>query len=166
MSDERRTVSGDQVRVLANPLRIRILYALAAGEATAAQVADSLGESRGNVHYHIQKLYRAGLVDLVRQEKRGGVLEQYYHAAPPHYQHEVPAPGYATGSKELQTWLSRTPEEVQQLITLLEHLVVDWERAPSAEPDRAQTWTLRVQFLPQDEQEGDAGAGGEGRRDE
>lgn len=63
-----------QYLLVAHPLRIRILHALAGAELTAAQVADSLGETRGNVHYHIQKLHQGGLLELVRTEPHGGRL--------------------------------------------------------------------------------------------
>src|SRR5215212_5411867 len=55
--------SGEQLRALAHPIRIRILEALASGPGTASTLARELGESSGATSYHLRALHRAGLVD-------------------------------------------------------------------------------------------------------
>jgi DNA-binding transcriptional ArsR family regulator len=62
---ERRIVSLDarQLRVLAHPLRWRILGSLRAdGPATASILGDRLGESSGQTSYHLRQLAKVGLV--------------------------------------------------------------------------------------------------------
>jgi leucyl aminopeptidase (aminopeptidase T)/DNA-binding transcriptional ArsR family regulator len=69
-----------QVRALSHPERARILNYLVEREATAAQVADALGSTRGGTHYHIRELHKARLVEIVSREERGAGLEKYYRA--------------------------------------------------------------------------------------
>ncbi len=69
-----------QLRAVSHPERSRILNFLVGREATAAQVADALGGTRGGVHYHIRELLKAGLLEIVSKSESGGVLEKYYRA--------------------------------------------------------------------------------------
>lgn len=61
-------VIADRFRVLAEPMRIRVLDRLRAGEATVGALAESLGTSQQNVSKHLGVLARAG---LVAREKNG-----------------------------------------------------------------------------------------------
>lgn len=143
-----------QIKLLTNPLRIRILHALVREEQTAAQVADALCESRGNVHYHIKKLHQAGLLSLSRTEANGGILERYYRAETVHFR-RADADAPASGSRPVgaRTWISRTPEEITALMEALLALLGTWEAAPSREPDRARTWRVDVRLTVQDGEE-------------
>jgi len=49
-------------RVLAEPMRIRILDRLRAGEASVQELADALGASQQNVSKHLAVLHEAGIV--------------------------------------------------------------------------------------------------------
>ncbi|MEK5060753.1 helix-turn-helix domain-containing protein [Paenibacillus urinalis] len=81
MSDNNMlNVSIEQSKLLGNALRVKIIGQLTTTPRTAKQVADLLGESGGNVHYHITKLYEGGLLDLVEEKKIGGVTEKYYQS--------------------------------------------------------------------------------------
>jgi len=66
MPAERRTLHPDarQLRVLAHPLRSRLLGALRFhGPATATQLAARLGTNSGATSYHLRQLADAGLVE-------------------------------------------------------------------------------------------------------
>ncbi|GAA0373792.1 ArsR/SmtB family transcription factor [Bacillus horti] len=78
MNDQMMPVSIEQSKLLGNPLRIKIIGALYGTAKTSKQVATQIGESPGNVHYHVQKLYQGGLIDLVEEKRVGGVIEKYY----------------------------------------------------------------------------------------
>lgn len=78
MNDRQLNVSIEQAKLLGNALRIKIISQLLAKPKTAKQVADLLGHSAGNVHYHIRKLYEGGLLELVEEKQFGGVTEKYY----------------------------------------------------------------------------------------
>jgi DNA-binding transcriptional ArsR family regulator len=70
----------EQLRALADPLRTRILEALARQPKTTSQLAEMFGETNNKLHYHVHELERFGLIKLVEKRERGGVLEKYYRA--------------------------------------------------------------------------------------
>lgn len=61
-------IIAERFRVLAEPMRIRILDALRDDEATVGELAEQLGTSQQNVSKHLGVLTRARLVE---REKRG-----------------------------------------------------------------------------------------------
>ena len=69
----------DQIKVLADPLRIRILEAFCQ-ERTTKQVADFLGEKATKLYHHVDALERVGLVALSRTRPNRGTVEKYYLA--------------------------------------------------------------------------------------
>ena len=69
----------DQMKVLADPLRIRILEAFCA-ERTTKQVAELLGEKPTKLYHHVDTLERVGLIALSRTRQNRGTLEKYYLA--------------------------------------------------------------------------------------
>jgi DNA-binding transcriptional ArsR family regulator len=69
----------DQVKVLADPLRVRILESLCE-ERTTKQVADFLGERPTKLYHHVDALEKAGVIRLTRTRQNRGTLEKYYLA--------------------------------------------------------------------------------------
>jgi predicted ArsR family transcriptional regulator len=66
MADELRQVYLDpkQIRVLAHPLRLRLVGELRLdGPATATRLAEALGTNTGATSYHLRQLAEAGLVE-------------------------------------------------------------------------------------------------------
>lgn len=78
MYEKPLNISIEQAKLLGNALRVKIISQLIDKPKTAKQVADLLGHSGGNVHYHIKKLYEGGLLELVEEKQVGGVVEKYY----------------------------------------------------------------------------------------
>jgi DNA-binding transcriptional ArsR family regulator len=70
----------DQVRVLADPLRLRILEQLCVEARTTKQVAQRLGEKPTKLYHHVEALERVGLIRLVRTRQNRGTIEKYYLA--------------------------------------------------------------------------------------
>ncbi len=70
----------EQMRALAEELRIRIIEALGQQAMTAKQVATLLDEAPAKVHYHLHELEKVGLVNLVDIREKGNMLEKYYRA--------------------------------------------------------------------------------------
>jgi DNA-binding transcriptional ArsR family regulator len=70
----------EQMRALADALRLRVLELLAHRAMTATQLSAALGEQPAKVHYHVRELERVGLVALVETREKGGILEKYYRA--------------------------------------------------------------------------------------
>lgn len=69
----------EQVRVLADPLRMRILEALCR-ERTTKQVADAIGEKPTKLYHHVEALERVGLIEMTRTRQNRGTLEKYFLA--------------------------------------------------------------------------------------
>jgi predicted ArsR family transcriptional regulator len=82
MADELRHVRLDarQIRVLAHPLRARLLGRLRLdGPATATRLAEALGTNTGATSYHLRQLADAGLV--VEEQGAGRGRERWWRAA-------------------------------------------------------------------------------------
>jgi DNA-binding transcriptional ArsR family regulator len=69
-----------QVKVLAHPLRVRILEELCTAERTTKQVAQRLGEKPTKLYHHVEALERVGLIRLARTRQNRGTIEKYYMA--------------------------------------------------------------------------------------
>lgn len=86
----------EQLRVIADPLRIRILDTLVARALTVTQLGKQLGESPAKLHYHVRELERVGMVRQVATRDKEGILEKYYRAVarsystPPNLLQSVP----------------------------------------------------------------------------
>jgi DNA-binding transcriptional ArsR family regulator len=72
--------SPEQLRAIADPLRMRIVERLVGKPMTLTQLGGDLGQTTAKMHYHVHEMERAGLVKLVEKRERGGVLEKYYRA--------------------------------------------------------------------------------------
>jgi|SRR5687768_532121 len=70
----------EQMKVLADPRRIRILELLGDEARTTKQVAEILGEPPTRLYHHVAALERVGLIRLVRTRQSRGALEKYYSA--------------------------------------------------------------------------------------
>lgn len=70
----------EQVRVLADPLRLRIVERLCEEEATTKQVAQALGEKPTKLYHHVEALERIGLIRQTRTRRNRGTLERYYRS--------------------------------------------------------------------------------------
>jgi len=68
----------EQVRAMADELRIRIVDQLVIQPMTVTQVGEALGVHPNKIHYHVRELERAGLVRLVETREKSGILEKYY----------------------------------------------------------------------------------------
>lgn len=88
-NNQRLSVSVEQAKLLGNTLRVKILGMLLDTPKTSKQVATQIGESPGNVHYHIQQLFQGKLIDLVEEKRVGGVVEKYYLARARSFESDV-----------------------------------------------------------------------------
>lgn len=80
MKSVHRLTSLQQLKALADPLRLRVLEAFVRQAATTKQVADLLGEHATKLYHHVQILEEAGMLRLVRTRKNRGTVEKYYRA--------------------------------------------------------------------------------------
>ena len=68
----------EQMRGVADELRMRIMGVLSHQALTATQLAERLKEAPAKIHYHVRELERLKLVKLVETREKGGILEKYY----------------------------------------------------------------------------------------
>lgn len=73
-------VTLEQQKLISSPLRAKIIYLLSKKEMTAKQVADELEKTTGSIHYHIQQLYNAGILELTGTNNNKGIIEKYYRS--------------------------------------------------------------------------------------
>lgn len=72
------TVSVDQLKILSDPSRLRILTLLMDREMSISGIAKALGLSPATVHHHVNQLLQARLILPTRSELRGNLVEKYY----------------------------------------------------------------------------------------
>lgn len=149
-------ITEKQETLLMNATRIRILRALAHTSLTAKQVADKLGGSKGNVHYHVQRLLDGGLLDLVETREVAGILEKYYRAkaaiytrgqatdgAVPTAEWEQLNPGDI--GRHVVTRLMLTPQQRRQFHADVVALLERWEDATiRVDADEAKEYSIDV----------------------
>ena len=70
----------EQMRGVADELRMRIMGVLSHQALTATQLAERLKEAPAKIHYHVRELERLKLVKLVETREKGGILEKYYRS--------------------------------------------------------------------------------------
>jgi DNA-binding transcriptional ArsR family regulator len=110
----------EQLRVLADPLRMRILEQLVQRPMTMSQLGDAFGESTAKMHYHVRELEKFGFIKLVEKRERGGFIEKYYRAVakdvrvPPELLHASPTSELA---KPIQDYFEKVSREVLRSIT-------------------------------------------------
>ncbi|MEO8970514.1 MAG: helix-turn-helix domain-containing protein [Ktedonobacteraceae bacterium] len=68
----------EQLRAIADGLRIRIIEMLQEQPMTVTQLGDAMGEAPAKIHYHVRELEKVGLLKLVETREKGGILEKYY----------------------------------------------------------------------------------------
>lgn len=70
----------EQLSVLANPRRQKILGEFIEEARTTKQVADRLGEPPTRLYHHVDALVKHGLLVLERESPKRGTTEKYYRA--------------------------------------------------------------------------------------
>lgn len=68
----------EQLRAIADELRLRILDHVCHEPLTVTQLGERLGIAPAKAHYHVRELERVGLVRLVATRENRGILEKYY----------------------------------------------------------------------------------------
>jgi DNA-binding transcriptional ArsR family regulator len=67
-----------QVKVLAHPMRMRILAVLREEPLSPKQAAERLGEKPTRLYHHFAALERVGLIELAATRQRRGAVERLY----------------------------------------------------------------------------------------
>jgi len=70
----------EKFQLLADDSRRKIIFLLRATEMTVSQIASTLEVTPQAIYHHIKKLQKADLVQVVREERVGHLIESYYRA--------------------------------------------------------------------------------------
>lgn len=83
MEKEKVLTTLDQIKAYSDPYRIEILFSFKKFDrpATCKEIADSMGEVPAKVHYHIKKMEKAGVLNLVYTKNINGIVAKYYEPA-------------------------------------------------------------------------------------
>ncbi len=71
MSQEALVLIADRFRVLAEPLRLRLINLLRAGELTVTELTNACGSSQPNVSKHLRVLTDSG---ILKRDQRGNTV--------------------------------------------------------------------------------------------
>ncbi|MBM7095345.1 helix-turn-helix domain-containing protein [Bacillus sp. H-16] len=134
-------ISIGQAKLLGSALRVKIISQLIDEPKTSKQVANLIGESPGNVHYHIKKLHDGGLLELVEEKKLGGVVEKYYRSVASRFHSPEGAtdPALEEGFKSKDSSftsvrLQLSPEQRKDFHEEVMDLLEKWVKRTAAEP--------------------------------
>ncbi len=70
----------EQIRLLADPLKLRILRAFAKDPRTTKQVAAAIGENVTKLYRHVDALHDAGLLEIAEERQKRGTIERTFRA--------------------------------------------------------------------------------------
>lgn len=70
----------EQVRLLADPLKLRLLQAFAESAKTTKQAAAELGERVTKLYRHVDALHDSGLLVVVGEKQKRGTIERTFRA--------------------------------------------------------------------------------------
>ncbi len=67
------------IKAIAHPKRIDILKAFNNLPLSAKQLSQMLDEPDAKINYHIKTLYNVGILELVEEKIKSGIVEKYYY---------------------------------------------------------------------------------------
>lgn len=68
----------EEVNIVSDPIRLKIIMTLGATPKTAQDLSDALGVSRSKIHYHLKILEQNGIVEVVDTEIINGITQKYF----------------------------------------------------------------------------------------
>ena len=80
MKDTHKIRDLDEVRLLSDPLKLRLLQAFAESAKTTKQAAAELGESVTKLYRHVDALHDSGLLEVVEEKQKRGTIERTFRA--------------------------------------------------------------------------------------
>lgn len=86
------------IKAIAHPRRIDILNAFDSTPLSAKQLSQLLNEPHAKINYHIKTLYKVGVLDLVEEKVKSGILEKYYYPTAKHIVIERKALNFKTNT--------------------------------------------------------------------
>lgn len=125
----------EQDKLLESALRIKIMHTLSGEPLTSKQVAEKLNKTPGNIHYHIIKLYEGGLLELVRTEAAGGIIQKFYRSRGTMFRSEALSSFQFRKEERIEHFITRltlSPSELAGFHQELLELITSWESKVTA----------------------------------
>ena len=69
----------DCIKAIAHPRRVDILKTFNKERLSAKQLSEILDEPHAKINYHIKTLYNVGILQLVEEKIKSGIVEKYYY---------------------------------------------------------------------------------------
>jgi len=107
----------DQIKAISQVYRLDIIDAFNNEEATAKMISERLNESHAKINYHIKILVKVGILKLVREKIKLGIVEKYYLPIAKKY---VVDSGSLNSNKEMTKTLNKVS------VAFFEHLSKDF----------------------------------------
>lgn len=114
----------DCVKAIAHPRRIDILNAFKSEPLSAKQLSEMLDEPHAKINYHIKTLYNVGILELVEEKIKSGIVEKYYYPT---------ANNVVMSRKIIEYTLDEKSEDGQVSISDFENTVENFYNAVDAE---------------------------------
>ncbi|WP_053364839.1 winged helix-turn-helix domain-containing protein [Bacillus sp. FJAT-27245] len=135
----------EQQKLISTPLRVKIIYLLCEEAMTAKQVADELGKTAGSIHYHVQQLYKGGILDLVETRENKGIIEKYYRSKATQFNLNTNDPE-RKGIRTKAISLEFTDEELADFEEEYDNLLEKWLKKTVAHKEGRTSFTLSLEF--------------------
>lgn len=143
--EEHVRLDSRQLRVLAHPLRSRLLSALRLdGPATATGLAAAIGSNTGATSYHLRQLAAAGLV--VEETGQGHGRERWWRAA--HHSHGWESRDVAGDADDRAAAIWLTEYQVRLFTEMIAGWVRDHHSHPPAWRDAAEVSDFGLRLPP------------------
>ena len=78
MKDVLKIKNLEQIRLLSDPFKLKLIQSFAEDEKTAKQVATELGESVTRLYRHVDALAEAGLIEVCSETRKRGTIERTF----------------------------------------------------------------------------------------
>jgi DNA-binding transcriptional ArsR family regulator len=156
----------EQVKILADPLRLRILRLFCEEPRTTKQVAALLEEKPTRLYHHVDALENAGLITLHHTRPNRGTLEKYYLAVARSFRADADlfagdsveegTEWWAVGAGLLEDTAAelrrlgasgKTEEETIESATLMKVAIQATRQEIKEVQDRVATWVEEIQEL-------------------
>ncbi len=156
-----KEISVEQAKLLGNATRVKIISTIVDTPRTAKQVATILGQTPGNVHYHMKLLYEGGLIELVETKEINGITEKYYQSKGKWFDGgpDTTDPALAENFKsdfstKLNLRLHLTEIERSQLIDEFKVFLEKWvHKTGSGSHEAAEEYAVGIQIVGTSEEE-------------
>lgn len=131
MLETYRVTDLEQVRLLADPLKLRIIQAFAEGPKTTRDVADQLGENLTRLYRHVDALLDAGLIEITAEQQKRGTVERTFRAIAQRYEvdrslfavdggNQAVRDIFRAGEEEMMAALDEADDELEPLCMRLQ----------------------------------------------